>query len=90
MQEQIITGIVSGLAVALVIWVTKLVRNKRDTDRITDFLARSKETTGFSFRSTHAIASATHISEERVRTLCGNCKRIKRNEKERESWRLLP
>ena len=33
--------------------------------------------------------AATHMSKTRVEELCSRDKRIKRNEKEKESWRLV-
>lgn len=90
MKEQIITGIVSGLVVAISLWLVKIARDIKDTKAIINFLRKSKEATEYSFRSNHAIASNTHLSEERVRKLCSKSrKKIKRNEKEKESWNLI-
>jgi hypothetical protein len=70
-------------------WVLKWLRDKRDGNRIYDFLLKSAATTPWRFRSTEAISSATHLPRRRVEKLCIRDKRIKRNEKEKESWQLI-
>ena len=89
MSDQIITGIVSTLVVAILLGIWKVFRDKKDTGKIVFFLRNSKATTDNTFRSNHAISSGTNISEERVRNLCSKCEKIKRNELEKESWRLI-
>lgn len=89
MRDEIIIGVVSGLAVAILMWVVKVIRDAKHTQSILKFLRNSKESTEFSFRSNYAIASATNLSEDRVRKLCSKSKKIKRNEKEKESWKLI-
>ena len=61
----------------------------RDSQAIYNFLLTSKEGTNFSFRSTEAISSHTRLSEERVADLCSKHKKIRRNEKEKQSWTLV-
>lgn len=56
---------------------------------IYQFLLTSKAGTAFTFRSTEAISSHTKISEERVADLCSNHPKIRRNEKEKQSWTLV-
>ena len=86
--SNIIIGIISGVTVALLIWLIKTINSKIDTHKIIIFLQKSKATTKHTFRSNHAISSATNLSEERVRTLCSKSTQIKRNEKQKESWQL--
>ena len=69
-------------------WIAKWSRDRRDTNRIYQFLAQSTATTAWRFRSTEAISSATHLPRRRVEKLCIRDRRIKRNEKEKESWQL--
>lgn len=84
----IITAIVSSLVVALLYWLVKAFRDWKDTKAIIAFLEESKSSTHFTFRSNHAIASAINLGEERVRKLCSRSRKIRRNKKEKESWRL--
>ncbi len=81
-------AIIVAIAGAL-IWIFKWFRDKRDRDMIHKFLRRSTKERGWVFRSTHAIASATRMPKNRVSKLCRQDKRIKRNDKEKESWRLV-
>ena len=81
-------AIIVVIAGALV-WLFKWFQDKRDRDKIYKFLRRSAKERGWVFRTTHAISSGTKIPENRVSKLCNRDKRIKRNEKEKESWRLI-
>jgi len=89
MGEQIIIGIVSGIAVLIIIGIIKMIKDKSDTNKIISCLQNSLKTTDHTFRSNHAIASDTNLSEERVRKICSKAKEIKRNTNEKESWQLL-
>ena len=82
-------AIIVAIAGALV-WLFKWFQDKRDSDKIYKFLRRSAKERGWAFRTTHAISSATKIPKNRVSELCSRDKRIKRNDKEKESWRLIP
>ncbi len=81
-------AIIVAIAGALV-WLFKWYRDKRDSDKVYKFLRRSEKERGWAFRTTHAISSATKIPKNRVSELCSRDKRIKRNEKEKESWRII-
>ena len=87
--DQIIVGLISGLVIAIFLGVWKIIHDMIDTNEIIKFLKKSAATTEDTFRSNHAISSEINLSEERVRKLCSNSKKIKRNIKEKESWRLI-
>ena len=89
MSDQIFTGIISGIAVIIIIGIIKMVKDKSDTNKIISYLQESLKTTDYKFRSNHAITSDTNLSEERVRNLCSKSKAIKRNTSEKESWQLV-
>jgi len=61
----------------------------RDSKKIYKFLLASKLNTDFTFRTTHAIASKCNLTEDRVEALCASHKKIRRNEKEKQSWTLV-
>jgi hypothetical protein len=89
-----IKELAAGVAIVVfvagtVAWLFKWFQDKRDREKIYKFLRRSVKEKGWAFRTTHAISSSTKIPEHRVSKLCRRDKRIKRNEKEKESWRLI-
>src|SRR5438309_1039361 len=81
------TLIAAGILTA-VGWIWKSRRDRRDSDAIYKFMLASKGSTDFSFRTTHAIASHTKLPTGRVGVLCARHPKIRRNEKEKESWIL--
>ncbi|WP_454258367.1 hypothetical protein [Pseudoxanthomonas mexicana] len=79
----------TGAAILGVIgWAIKALRDRRDNAAIFNFLSGSKSATGWDFRSTAAIASHTKLSESRVASLCAAHPKIRRNEKQLQSWTL--
>ena len=81
--------LVAAAILAVLGWVWRSGRDRRDSDAIYTFLADSKTATDFSFRSTEAIASRTKLTAERVEVLCARHPKIRRNQKEKESWTLV-
>lgn len=71
---------------AVAIFIYRWVRRGLDTRRIVYLLSAPE--TGYRFRSTHAIASKLGIPETRVTYLASRCSKIRRNEKEKETWTL--
>lgn len=69
--------------------VWRLIFDLRDSKKILDFMRRSKAETDFNFRSTEAISSHVKLSEVRVADLCSKHPKIKRNEKEKQSWQIV-
>jgi hypothetical protein len=87
-NNKIASTLIGAAIVAAATWLVKWLRDRRDSNRIYRHLLKSAAKTEWTFRSTEAISSATHIPTSRVSELCGSDKRFKRNEKEKESWRL--
>jgi hypothetical protein len=85
-------AILSAFAVAAILgflaWLNSWRKDRRDSNKIYQFLIMSAHQTSFQFRSTEAISSRTGISEDQVANLCSRHKKIKRNEKEKQSWEL--
>jgi len=87
-NNKIVSIVVGAAIVGAGGWFVKWIQNKRDSNRIYRHLSKSAANTGWDFRSTEAISSTTQIPTNRVAELCSRDKRIKRNEKEKESWRF--
>lgn len=85
-------ALVSALLAAAIIgsigWLVKVYRDRRDGALIYNFLQSSRSSTGYDFRSTAAIASHTRLPEARVAHICACHRKIRRNEKQLESWTL--
>lgn len=85
-------GLISALLAAAILgfvgWLWKKICDSKDSESIYQFLVRSKSETEFNFRSTHAIASHTKLTEERVAILCARHEKIRRNQNEHQSWTL--
>jgi hypothetical protein len=82
----IVTAICGAAALA---WNWR--RDRRDAQKIYNFMLDSRVGTTWEFRGKGAISSHTNISTERVIVLCVKlCDQGKliRNEKEKDSWRL--
>ena len=88
-NNQLVSGLVVAGILAVVGAAWKWNHDRRDSQIIYDFMRQSKLGTNFEFRSTEAISSATKIPEKRVATLCSKHPKIKRNEKEKQSWKLI-
>lgn len=88
--KEIAAGVAIALASAgIVLWFIRWLKDRRDTDKVYKFLVRSSKERGWSFRTTHAISVGTKLPESRVSELCRRDKRIRRNDKQKESWRLV-
>lgn len=88
-NNNLASALVAAVIFAIVGGLRKWYKNYRDSKKILDFMLRSKAETNFTFRSTEVISADTKISESRVADLCSKHPKIKRNEKEKQSWRLV-
>ena len=88
LKNGIVQSVIGALIVALILWLIGLMRSRAHENKILEFMRKSEIDTSHKFRSTHAISSAINLSEERIRKICSKSKKIKRNQKENESWQL--
>lgn len=90
--NNIAIAIIAAVVSAAILWAIGRffiwLRDEHDSKKIYEFLRRSAIDTRYQFRSTHAISSGTKIPEIRVSGLCSKHKKICRNGKEKQSWRL--
>lgn len=83
------SALTAAAIMAVIVWLWKCYKNWSDRKKIYNFLLTSKAGSDFTFRSTEAISSHTQIAESRVAELCNKHAKIKRNEKTKQSWRLI-
>ena len=87
-ENALVSSIVAAAVIAGAAWAWQAFRNSRDSRAICKFLADSGTKGVWTFRTTHAISAETKIAEERVAALCSRHPKIRRNEKELQSWRI--
>lgn len=87
-ENEIVQGVFVTIICTIIFWIVRHNKYSSDEAKLVAFLKKSKEETENTFRTTHAISSATNLSEERVRVVCSKSSKITRNQKEKESWRL--
>ena len=87
-KNGILQGVLATIIGAIILGVFGWLKFKRDENIVTKFLKNSGVETGHTFRTTHAISSATNLRCERIKKVCSKSPRIKRNEKEKELWKL--
>jgi hypothetical protein len=87
--NQLLSTLVATVLVGFATWLRKGIVNSRDKKRIFSYLSSSSATTDWTFRSTSAIASATDLTEKRVEEICAQHPKIKRNETQKQSWKVI-
>ena len=83
------SAMLAGLTLIMIDGIVIFISNFRDKRKIYKYLLNSKKETEYKFRTTEAISSDTNISRYRVEKLCSSHPKIKRNEKDKESWQLI-
>jgi hypothetical protein len=84
----IVKGVLATLIAVVILGIFGWLKFRRDEKLVAEFLKKSGIETGDTFTSTHAISSATNLSEDRIRKICSKSTRINRDHKEKESWKL--
>lgn len=88
-NNALLSGLILAAIAGITNWLWRSHQNRRDSDAILSFLTASKAETPHTFRSTEAIASKTKLTQNRVEELCIKHKKIQRNSKEKQSWKLI-
>lgn len=88
-NNPLVSTLIAAAVVGIVGGGWKRWHDRNDSQTIYNFLLSSKTGTDFIFRSTEAISSHTKIPEKRVADLCTRHPKIRRNEKEKQSWTLV-
>jgi len=88
-NNSLVSAHIAAVILAAFAGAWKWFRDWRDSKKIFNFMLKSKNETEFTFRATAAISSDTKIPESRVAELCSKHPKIKRNEKEKQSWQII-
>lgn len=85
----IVVGLISALLIILVIpWVSNRHRTQQETEKIFNWLNKSKQTTRYKYRSSISIAINCELSESRVNQLCSQDTRFSRAGETGSFWGL--
>ncbi len=92
--EGIITGAAGGASAGIILASLKALHEghskRRDLRRVLGWLKEVSAPEGSEpWRSTHAIASYTNLTEDRVRYVGSASEKIVRSSREKETWGLL-
>ncbi len=90
--EGIIIGIFGGLFSGIGIWLLdrlgKLRDFTKDENSIVTFLTKHINETDFIFNTTYRISSEVNLTESRVNEICSRSTKIRRNQKNKETWTI--
>ena len=87
-KNGIVQGVLATLVGVLILGLFGLLKFKRDEKIVTEFLKNSGVDNSHTFKTTNAISSDTNLSKERIRNVCSKSSKIRRNQKEKGSWKL--
>jgi len=73
-------GLMATLLAAL-IWIIKVIIDKRNTATIINYLRESKSGSNIQFLPSYAIASETNLSEKYIHKLCKRSEKIMRGKR---------
>lgn len=85
-ENALVSTLVAAALIGGVRWLWIYRRDRRDSERIYSYLIQSMNETDWKFRGTAAISSDLKISESRIEELCHKHSKIRRNEKDKQSW----
>jgi hypothetical protein len=85
----LVSAIVGGGAVVFILQAIKTVKNRRDSNRIYEFLRRCAKDGQHTFRSSEAISRVTNLPQSRISDLCSKHPHIVRKEQQRHMWRVV-
>ena len=88
-EHVLVSAIVGGCAVVFILRAIKSVKDRRDSNRIYEFLRRCAKDGHYTFRSSEAISTVTRLPESRIADLCSKHGHIERKEGQRHTWRVV-
>lgn len=87
-KNSFIGALVSGLLILLVGWIINFVVKRHRAKRVYKILQKGLFEKNKSFLPTSYLASKSGYTQSQVESLCSHHKKIVRNEKELETWRI--
>lgn len=88
-SNSLVSALVAAAVLAIFGGCLKWYRDYTDSNKILDFMRKSKSETKYTFRSSEAISSYTKLTQSRVEDLCSKHPMIMRNENQKQSWRMV-
>jgi hypothetical protein len=82
------SAMVGSCSVVFILRAIKTTKDRRDSNRIYQFLCRSVKDGQYRFRSSEAISAVTNLPVSRIADLCRKHGRIERKEQQRHMWRV--
>ena len=83
----LVSAVTGGCSVVFILQAIKTAKDRRDSNRIYQFLCRSLKDGQYRFRSSEAISAVTNLHLSRVAELCSKHGDIERKEQHRHMWR---
>jgi len=88
-ERVLVSAIVGVCAVVFILRAIKSVKDRRDSNRIYEFLRRCAKDGQYIFRSSEAISTVTRLPESRIADLCSKHGHIERKQGQRHTWRVV-
>jgi len=88
-ERVLVSAIVGDCAVVFILRAIKSVKDRRDSNRIYEFLRRCAKDGKYMFRSSGRISGITNLTQSRISDLCSKHPNIERKEHERHTWRVV-
>ena len=82
------SAIIGGCSAMFILRSIKTAKDRRDSNRIYQFLCRSVQDGQYRFRSSEAISAVTNLHVARIAELCSKHGDIERKEQHRHTWRV--
>src|SRR4029450_12121985 len=88
-ERVLVSAMVGVCAVVFILRAIKSVKDRRDSNRIYEFLRRCAKDGQYMFRSSEAISTVTRVPESRTADLGRKHRAIERKEGQRHMWRVV-
>jgi hypothetical protein len=88
-EKVLASAFLGGCGVVFILRAIKTVKDRRDSNRIYEFLRRGAKDGQYTFRSSGAISTVTNLTESRISDLCSKHGHIARKEGQRHMWRVV-
>lgn len=88
-ENSFLGALVSGIAIIVLVAIFKFFLNKYKASQVFNALKSGLAEKKHTFLPTSYLAAKTNYTQEKVEQLCSSHSKIKRNEKELESWQVI-